>query len=101
MADTVELVWFVLPSALVSTREAVFAAGGGRVGSHSRCSLAVLGEGTSLGDAGAAPVAGEAGDERVTEYGVERVVPVGRLAALRLAHPDEEPACDLAPRLDA
>jgi hypothetical protein len=106
VADTVKLVWFVPPSALASTREAVFAAGGGRVGSFSRCSFAVLGEGTSLGGEGTTAAVGEPGvDERVTEYRVEIVVPVARLAAvvaaLRLAHPYEEPSYDVTLRLDA
>lgn len=106
MDDTVKLVWFVPPSALASTREAVFAAGGGRIGAYSRCSFAVLGEGSFLGGEGTAPAMGEAGvDERVTEYRVETVVPVARLgavvAALRLAHPYEEPAYDVYRRLDA
>jgi len=49
---------------------------------------------------------GEAGrDETVTEYRVETVVPDDKLAAvvaaLRRAHPYEEPAYDVYPRLDA
>ena len=48
---------------------------------------------------------GEAGqDETVTEYRVETVVPDEKLdavvAALRRAHPYEEPAYDVYPRLD-
>ncbi len=106
MVDTVKLVWFVPPSALASTRAAVFAAGAGHVGASSRCSFAVLGEGTSLGAGATAPKVDVAGvDARVAEYRVETVVPVARLgavvAALRLAHPYEEPAYDVFPRLDA
>jgi hypothetical protein len=44
-------------------------------------------------------------DERVTEYRVETVVADDKLAtvvaALRRAHPYEEPAFDVYPRLDA
>ena len=75
MAGSVKLVWFVPPSHLQATREAVFAAGGGRVGGYSRCSWATLGEGTFLGDAGTSPTVGRAGEDvRVTEYRVETLV---------------------------
>jgi len=103
---TVKLVWFVPPTHLRSTRDAVFAAGGGRVGRYSRCSFALLGEGTFIGGEGTSPAVGEADrDETVTEFRVETVVPADRLeaavAALRRAHPYEEPAYDVYPRLDA
>ncbi len=101
-----KLVWFVPPSALRSTRDAVFAAGAGWIGDYSRCSWATLGEGTFYGGEGTSPARGEAGrDERVTEYRVETVVPEERLgdvvAALRRAHPYEEPAYDLYALVDA
>lgn len=95
-----KLVWFVPASHLRETREAVFAAGAGRIGDYSRCSWATLGEGTFLGGAGTSPALGEAGrDEAVAEYRVETVVPEEHLDAvldaLHRAHPYEEPAYDV------
>jgi structural hemagglutinin/hemolysin toxin protein RtxA len=93
-------------SHLDATRDAVFAAGAGRIGDYERCSWATLGEGTFRGGEGTSPALGEAGrDETVTEYRVETVVPDEKLAAvvdaLRRAHPYEEPAFDVFPRVDA
>jgi hypothetical protein len=96
----------VPPSHLEATRDAVFAAGAGRIGDYSRCSWTTLGQGTFRGGERTRPAVGEAGqDETVSEYRVETVVPEDRLAevlaALRGAHPYEEPAYDVYPRLDA
>ena len=106
MPERYKLVWFVPPSHRDSTRDAVFAAGAGWIGGYARCSWYVLGEGTFYGTEGTAPAVGEAGaDQRVTEYRVETVVEAGRLqvalAALRRAHPYEEPAIDVYPLADA
>lgn len=106
MAASYKLVWFVPASHLDSTRDAVFAAGAGRIGEYARCSWATNGEGTFLGGEGTHPALGEAGrDERVAESRVETVVPAERLeavvAALRLAHPYEEPAFDVYERVEA
>jgi hypothetical protein len=93
-------VWFVPESALDATRGAVFAAGAGRIGGYERCSWYAAGTGTFQGGQGTAPAVGEAGrEERVPELRVETVVPDDVLeavvAALRAAHPYEEPAYDL------
>ncbi|HEY9457384.1 MAG TPA: hypothetical protein VIQ56_05735 [Gaiella sp.] len=101
-----KLVWFVPPSHLDATRDAVFAAGAGWIGDYSRCSWTTLGEGTFRGGEGTQPAVGEAGrDETVAEVRVETVVPDDKLAAvvaaLRRAHPYEEPAYDVYPRVDA
>lgn len=106
MGQRYKLVFFVPPAALRSTRDAVFAAGAGWVGDYSRCSWATAGEGTFFGGEGTHPATGEAGrDERVTEYRVETVVSEERLvavvAALRRAHPYEEPAYDVYTLVDA
>ena len=92
--------------ALDATREAVFEAGGGRIGDYQRCSWYAAGTGTFLGGAGTAPTIGESGrEERVAELRVETVVPEGRIrdaiVALRLAHPYEELAYDVYPLVDA
>ena len=45
----VKLVWFVPEEALDATRDAVFEAGGGRIGDYQRCSWYTAGTGTFLG----------------------------------------------------
>jgi hypothetical protein len=92
--------------ALEATRQAVFDAGGGRIGDYERCSWYTAGTGTFLGGDETDPAVGEAGSEQhVPELRVETVVPdelVGvAVAALRAAHPYEEPAYDVYPLLDA
>ena len=91
--------------ALDSTREAVFEAGGGRVGEYSHCSWYSAGTGTFFGGEGTSPALGDSGrEERVAEYRVETVVPEGRIrdavVALRLVHPYEEPAYDVYQLVD-
>ena len=100
-----KLVWFVPEEALDVTRDAVFAAGGGRIGEYERCSWYATGTGTFLGGQGTSPTLGDSGrEERVAELRVETVVPEGRIrdaiVALRLAHPYEEPAYDVYPLID-
>ncbi len=101
----VKLVWFVPEEALDATREAVFEAGGGRIGQYQRCSWYTAGTGTFLGGEGTTPALGESGrEEKVHELRVETVVPEGRIrdaiVALRLVHPYEEPAYEVYPLLD-
>ena len=101
-ARTHKLVWFVPREALDATREAVFAAGGGRIGAYERCSWYTQGTGTFLAGEGAEPTVGRVGEEeRVAELRVETVVPVERAAevvrALVDAHPYEEVAYELYP----
>jgi hypothetical protein len=101
-----KLVWFVPEDALEATREAVFAAGGGRIGEYERCSWYTAGTGTFLGGEGTQPAVGGRGrEEHVAELRVETVVSVERVgevvAALRAAHPYEEPAFDVYPLFDA
>jgi hypothetical protein len=97
-----KLVWFVPAEALDATRDAVFAVGAGVIGEYERCSWFTAGTGTFLAGAGADPAVGSVGEEEhVPEYRVETVVPDERVgavvAALRAAHPYEEPAFDLYP----
>jgi len=99
---SVKLVWFVPEPALDATRDAVFAAGAGRIGGYERCSWYTAGTGTFLRGEGTQPAIGEAGrEERVAEYRVETLVPDDRVgavvAALVAAHPYEEVAYDLYP----
>jgi hypothetical protein len=86
--------------ALEATRGAVFAAGAGRIGEYERCSWYAAGTGTYLGGEGTSPAHGEAGrEQRVAELRVETVVPdellAAVVAALKDAHPYEEPAYDV------
>ena len=102
MSAAHKLVWFVPECALDATRDAVFAAGAGRIGDYERCSWYAAGTGTFLGGEGADPAIGERGrEERVPELRVETVVPAARaaevVAALKEAHPYEEVAFDLYP----
>jgi hypothetical protein len=95
-----KLVVFVPETALDSVRDAVFAAGAGRIGDYERCSWYTAGTGTFLGGEGTSPAVGAAGrEERVPELRLETVFPAEReadvLAALRAAHPYEEPAYDV------
>ena len=91
--------------ALDATRDAVFAAGAGRIGDYARCSWYAEGTGTFFGGADTAPALGESGrEERVAELRVETVVPEERIrdaiVALRRAHPYEEPAYDVYPLVE-
>jgi hypothetical protein len=95
-----KLVVFVPADALDEVRDAVFAAGAGRIGEYERCSWYTGGTGTFFGGASTSPTVGERGqEERVPELRLETVYPVEREAdvvrALREAHPYEEPAFDL------
>jgi hypothetical protein len=95
-----KLIVFVPPEGLEVVREALFAAGAGRIGEYERCSWYTEGTGTFLGGAGTDPTIGERGrEERVRELRLETVYPEERhgevMAALRGAHPYEEPAFDV------
>ena len=95
-----KLVVFVPPDALDAVRDALFEAGAGRIGDYERCSWYTAGTGTFLAREGADPTIGEVGrEERVAEYRLETVYPAERhddvVAALRGAHPYEEPAFDV------
>lgn len=95
-----KLVVFVPPEALDAVRDALFSAGAGRIGDYARCSWYTEGTGTFFAGEEADPAIGERGrEERVPELRLETVFPLERqaevVAALRAAHPYEEPAFDL------
>jgi hypothetical protein len=99
-----KLIVFVPPEALDAVRDALFEAGAGRIGDYERCSFYCEGTGTFLGGEGTTPAVGERGrEERVPELRLETVFPAERqaevVAALRAAHPYEEPAFDVYPLL--
>ena len=92
--------------ALDATRDAVFEAGGGKIGDYERCSWYTAGTGTFLAGEDTSPAVGERGsEEHVPELRVETVVPAERIgeavAALSRSHPYEEPAYDIYPLADA
>jgi hypothetical protein len=104
MSGKRKLVVFVPREALENVREALFAAGAGRIGDYERCSWYTAGTGTFRGGTGTDPSIGEAGrEERVAELRLETVYPEELhddvIAALRRAHPYEEPAFDVYPLL--
>jgi hypothetical protein len=83
-----------------AVRAAVFEAGAGHIGDYSHCSWSVTGTGQFLAQDGASPAIGSIGTvERVTEDRVEVIAPARArgavLAAMRAAHPYEEPAFDI------
>jgi hypothetical protein len=101
-----KLIVFVPREALDEVRDALFAAGAGRIGNYERCSWYTQGTGTFLGGEGTSPSVGEAGrEERVAELRLETVFPAELqdevVAALRRAHPYEEPAFDVYELVDA
>jgi hypothetical protein len=86
--------------ALDAVRTALFEAGAGRIGDYEHCSWYTQGTGTFLGGEGTNPTLGEAGrEQRVAELRLETVFPEEKqedvIAALRRAHPYEEPAFDV------
>ena len=92
-----KLVVFVPAEALDRVRDAVFAAGAGRIGGYERCSWYAEGTGTFLAGESTSPAVGARGvEERVPELRLETVFPADAhdavVAALRGAHPYEEPA---------
>jgi hypothetical protein len=99
-----KLVVFVPAEAVDAVRDALFAAGAGRIGEYERCSWYSEGTGTFRGLPDANPSVGEVGnEERVPELRLETVFSSERHAevidALRRAHPYEEPAFDVYERL--
>ncbi|MCR6647823.1 MAG: Nif3-like dinuclear metal center hexameric protein [Cellulomonas sp.] len=80
--------------------DAMSGAGAGAVGQYERCAWTTTGEGTFTPLAGASPAIGAVGERAtVVEARVELVAPRARrsavVAAMRAAHPYEEPAFDV------
>jgi dinuclear metal center YbgI/SA1388 family protein len=101
-ADFDKWVVYVPPENAEAVRAAVFDAGAGRIGDYSCCSWSVSGTGQFLPHEGATPAIGRVGTvERLAEDRVEVIAAARRrsavLAAMRGAHPYEEPAFDVIP----
>ncbi|MDN3556421.1 NGG1p interacting factor NIF3 [Halomonas maura] len=95
-----KLAFFVPADAAERVKEAVFATGAGRIGDYEACCFQTPGTGQFRPLAGAQPHIGRVGElETVEELKVELVCEDALLreavAALRLAHPYEEPAYDV------
>lgn len=102
MSTVYKLCFYVPETHLDEVKQAVFATGAGRIGHYDSCAFQVRGEGQFRPLDGSRPFLGRQGEiERVVEYRVEMVCLESHLraalAALRLAHPYEEPAIDLWP----
>lgn len=99
-ASFTKLVVFVPKTHLEKVRDAICAAGAGKIGRYDTCTFGAEGEGTFRGGEGTRPFLGEKGRlERAREVRLETVFPRGLkkrvLAAMREAHPYEEIAYDL------
>ncbi len=95
-----KLVFFVPVADAEAVRRAVTEAGAGAIGAYDSCTFSTPGEGRFRPLDGADPVIGTVGDlEVVQEVRVESIYPRPLrhqvVAALRQAHPYEEPAFDL------
>ncbi len=99
-SDLDKWVVFVPADNSEALREAMFAAGAGRIGDYSHCCWTTTGTGQFLPHDGASPAIGSVGSvEHVPEDRVEVIAPARLrghvLAAMRGAHPYEEPAFDV------
>lgn len=101
-ASEVKFVTFVPAANVDAVADAMFAAGAGRIGEYQQCSYRLEGQGTFFGGDATNPAVGRKGQlERVEEVRLEMVCPSRKIpqavAALRGAHPYEEPAFDIYP----
>ncbi len=97
-----KLVVFVPEENADTIADALTEAGAGVIGDYTHCTFRTPGMGTFFGGEGTDPYAGEKGRlERVPELRLETVVPAHAAsraaAAVRAAHPYEEPAFDVYP----
>lgn len=86
-------------------RQAIGKTGGGKVGNYSFCSFSIHGIGRFLPGSGARPAIGKVGKlEKVEEERIEITcadeLVTDVFAAIRAAHPYEEPAIDIYPLVD-
>ena len=95
-----KLVIFVGADALEKVKEALFAAGGGRIGNYDCCCFVSAGEGQFRPLEGANPYVGNIGKvEKEKEFRLEAVVEDEKIRAVveavKFAHPYETPAYDV------
>ncbi len=92
--------FLVPPSHLEEVKLSLFAQGAGEIGDYKHCAWQVLGEGQFLPNERAKPFLGEKNEtNRVAEYYVQVICVEANIraviAALKDAHPYEEPAYDV------
>ncbi|MDW5378260.1 YqfO family protein [Halomonas sp. HP20-15] len=95
-----KLAFFIPVEAAEEVKEAIFESGAGRIGDYEACCFQTPGTGQFRPLSGANPHIGRVGElERVDELKVELVCRDDRIhaaiAALKLAHPYEEPAYEV------
>lgn len=95
-----KMCYFVPESHLEQTKQALFAAGAGRIGDYDSCAWQCRGQGQFRPLEGSDPYLGSKGEvEVVDEFKVELVcedrVIREALVALKQAHPYEEPAYEI------
>ena len=98
--DEAKIVTFVPEPSLKTVRDALWNAGAGVIGNYRNCSFYLQGTGTFYGAESTNPSVGQSGRlEQVEEVRLEVVCTLQHvdqaLAALRKAHPYEEPAIDV------
>ncbi|MHC4195288.1 MAG: Nif3-like dinuclear metal center hexameric protein [Planctomycetota bacterium] len=97
--ENYKLVVFAPVRSVAKVSNAIFAAGAGTIGNYSHCGFEGKGTGSFLPLGGAKPAIGKKGKlEKVDEVRFETIVPAKKLerviAAMKKAHPYEEPAYD-------
>ncbi|WP_449286639.1 NGG1p interacting factor NIF3 [Marinobacter sp. PE14] len=95
-----KMCYFVPETHVEKTKQALFDAGAGRIGDYDSCAWQCLGRGQFRPLEGSDPFLGNVGEiEVVDEYKVELVCAdeliKDALAALKQAHPYEEPAYEI------
>lgn len=95
-----KICFYVPENATDLVKQAVFDAGAGKIGDYDCCSWQTLGTGQFRPLDGSNPFIGKQGQvETVTEYKIELVCDdqhiKAAIAALKKAHPYEEPAYDV------
>jgi hypothetical protein len=101
----VKIVTFVPLENADQVRQALGAAGAGRIGEYTFCSYSVVGKGRFFASAGANPHIGEPGksevvDEERIEVVCDRENAKAVIAAMKSVHPYEEVAFDIYPLIE-
>lgn len=100
-----KICFFVPEQHAEAVKNAMFAAGAGKIGDYDSCSWQIAGEGQFRPLDGSQPFVGQQGElERVREFKVEMVCAescmLAAIQALFAAHPYEEPAYDILALVD-
>ncbi|MBB6522861.1 NGG1p interacting factor NIF3 [Pseudoteredinibacter isoporae] len=105
MSENYKLSFYVPETHLSAVKDAIFEAGAGQQGDYEHCCWQTPGQGQFRPNARAVPFIGQANElSEVLEYKVEVLCKATKIqavvAALRAAHPYEEPAYDVMALLD-